>query len=61
MSWPNQGCSLYLKKSRDVPLVTNAHGHHILKEPKEGAIISLLGPRIMQEAVELKEETASAL
>lgn len=61
MSWSNQGCWLYLEKSRDVPLVTNAHGHHILKEPEEGAVISLLGPRIMQEAVELKEEPASAL
>lgn len=51
----------HLQEARDVPLVADAHGHHILEEPEERAVITLLGPSLVQQAVELEEQTTGAL
>lgn len=45
----------HLQEARDVPLVADAHGHHVLKEPEEGASVTLLRPSLMQQAVKLEE------
>lgn len=51
----------HLQEARDVPLVTDAHGHYILEEPEERAGIALLGPGLMQQAVEFEEQTTGPL
>lgn len=33
----------HLQEARDVPLVANLHGYHILKHPEEGPVVTLLG------------------
>lgn len=50
-----------LQEAGDVPLVAHAHGHHVLEEPEEGPVVALLGPRFVQQAVELEEEAPGAL
>lgn len=50
-----------LQEARDVPLVAHPHGHHVLKEPEEGPVVTLLGPGFVEQAVELKEEAPGAL
>lgn len=46
----------YLQEPRDVPLVVDPHGHHVLKHPEEGALLARLGPGVVEQVVELEEK-----
>ena len=50
-----------LQKPGNVPLVADTHGNHVLKQPEERPIVPFLGPGLVQQPVELKEEAAGAL
>lgn len=45
-----------LQEPRDVPLVVDPHGHHVLKHPEEGALLARLGPGVVEQVVELEEK-----
>lgn len=49
-----------LQESRDVPLVVDAHGDHVLKHPEERPVLSFFGPGFAQQTVELKEQPPCA-
>ena len=51
----------YLKKPADVRFIGRAHEDHVLKQPEEWPVISLLWLQHSQYAVELKKESSSAL
>lgn len=48
----------HLQEARDVPLVVDAHGHHVLKHPEEGTVLSFFGLGFAQQAVELEKQPA---
>lgn len=49
-----------LQETRDVTLIVDAHGGHVLKEPEEGTLLPLLGLGLVQKAVELEEQSPRA-
>lgn len=51
----------YLQESTDVRLVSGGHEHHVLKEPKERTVVTLLWLQQRQNAVEFEEEPSGAL
>lgn len=50
-----------LQEARYVPLIADAHGHHVLEEPEERPLIPLLRPGLVEQPVELEEEATGAL
>lgn len=46
----------HLQEARDVPLVIDAHGHHVLKHPEEGTVFSFFGLGLAQQAVKLEKQ-----
>lgn len=50
----------YLQEARDVPLVIDTHGNHILEHPEEGPVLPLLRFGLTQQAVKLKEQPPCA-
>lgn len=55
------GSNCNLEEAADVNLVVCVHEDHIFKEPEEGPRVVLPGLQQLQDAVELKEQPASAL
>lgn len=51
----------YLQEPRNVPLVVDPHGHHVLKHPEEGPFLSSFGTGVVEQMVELEEEPPGAL
>lgn len=45
-----------LQEAGDVPLVVDAHGHHVLEHPEERTVFSFFGLGLAQQAVELKKQ-----
>ena len=45
-----------LQEARDVSLVVDSHGDHILEHPEERSLLSFFRPGLAQQAVELKEQ-----
>lgn len=50
----------HLQEARDVPLVIDAHCHHVLKHPEEGTVLSFFGLGLAQQAVELEKQPPCA-
>lgn len=49
-----------LQESRDVPLVIDAHGDHVLKHPEERPVLPFFRLGLTQQAVKLKEQPPCA-
>lgn len=50
-----------LEEAADVDSVVRVHEDHVLKQPEEGPGVFLFGLQQLKDAVELKEQPASAL
>lgn len=50
----------HLQEPGDVPLVVDAHGHHVLKHPEERPVLPFFGLGFAQQPVELKEQPPGA-
>ena len=50
----------HLQEPRDVSLVVDAHGNHVLEHPEERPVLSFFGLGLAQQAVELEEQPPCA-
>lgn len=56
----SKGRAPHLQEARDVPLVVDAHGDHVLEHPEERPVLSFFGLGLAQQAVELEEQPPCA-
>lgn len=50
----------HLQEPRDVPLVVDAHGNHVLEHPEEWPVLSFFWLGLAQQTVELEEQPPCA-
>lgn len=56
----SKGRAPHLQEARDVPLVVDAHGDHVLEHPEERPVLPFFGLGLAQQAVELEEQPPCA-